>query len=112
MPATTPLRDREWFPDAVQRNKDGESIAVLADAYGVNHTSLRRAMQREGIRVFYPVGHPRTRKDALPGDRHLEKPLSLRLGPLREQTERRAAELGVPVRRFILDAIAEKLEHS
>lgn len=38
-------------------------------------------------------------------DRHREKPLSLRLGPLREQVEARAAELGVPVRRFILNAI-------
>jgi len=45
-----------------------------------------------------------------PADRHLEKPLSLRLGPLREQAEKRAAELGVPVRRFILEAITEKLE--
>jgi hypothetical protein len=46
------------------------------------------------------------------GDRHKEKPLSLRLGPLREATEKRAEELGVPVRRFILDAIAEKLERA
>lgn len=44
-----------------------------------------------------------------PADRHREKPLSLRLGPLREATEKRAEELGVPVRRFILDAITEKL---
>jgi hypothetical protein len=46
------------------------------------------------------------------GDRHKEKPLSLRLGPLRASVEERAAELGVPVRRFILDAITEKLERS
>jgi hypothetical protein len=46
-----------------------------------------------------------------PADRHREKPLSLRLGPLREATEKRAEELGVPVRGFILDAI-EKLERS
>jgi hypothetical protein len=42
-------------------------------------------------------------------DRHREKPLSVRLGPLRRQVEQRAEELGVPVRRFILDAITEKL---
>ena len=47
-----------------------------------------------------------------PADRHREKPLSLRLGPLREATEKRAEELGVPVRGFILDAIKEKLERS
>jgi hypothetical protein len=41
-----------------------------------------------------------------------EKPFSLRLGPLREATEKRAEEVGVPVRRFILDAIKEKLERS
>jgi hypothetical protein len=45
-------------------------------------------------------------------DRHREKPLSLRLGPLREQVEARAAELGVPVRRFILEAITEKLKRA
>lgn len=43
-------------------------------------------------------------------DRHLEKPLSLRLGSLRQQVEEAAAELDVPVRRFILDAVREKLE--
>ena len=43
------------------------------------------------------------------GDRHREKPLSLRLGPLREAVEQRAKELNVPVRRFILDAIAREL---
>lgn len=45
-----------------------------------------------------------------PADRHKEKPLSLRLGPLRERVEARAAETGIPVRRFVIDAITEKLE--
>lgn len=43
------------------------------------------------------------------GDRHRETPLSLRLGPLREAVEDRAEAAGVPVRRFILNAVAEKL---
>jgi hypothetical protein len=47
-----------------------------------------------------------------PADRHKENPLSLRLGPLREATEKRADELGVPVRRFIIEAITEKLERN
>lgn len=45
-------------------------------------------------------------------DRHKEKPLSIRLGSLREQVEQRAAESGIPVRRFILEAVAEKLDEA
>jgi hypothetical protein len=43
-------------------------------------------------------------------DRHAETPLSLRLGPERDRTTAAAERLGVPVRRFILDAVREKLE--
>jgi len=62
-----------------------------------------------GIAAYAPED---LRRAGPPADRHQEKPLSLRLGPLRASVKERARELGVPVRRFILDAIAEKLERS
>jgi hypothetical protein len=43
-------------------------------------------------------------------DRHAETPLSLRLGAERERTTAAAERLGVPVRRYILDAVRERLE--
>lgn len=43
-------------------------------------------------------------------DRHTEKPLSLRLGPLRAWVEAQAAATGKPVRRVILDAIEQAKE--
>lgn len=43
-------------------------------------------------------------------DRHTETPLSLRLGAERDRTAAAAERLGVPVRRFILDAVREKLD--
>lgn len=42
-------------------------------------------------------------------DRHLEKPLSLRLGAERQPVEDAAAREGIPVRQWILAAIREKL---
>ena len=43
-------------------------------------------------------------------DRHAEKPLSLRLGPLRPWVEEYAERHGMPVRRVITDAVREKLD--
>jgi hypothetical protein len=43
-------------------------------------------------------------------DRHAETPLSLRLGADRDRTAAAAERLGVPVRRYILDAVRERLE--
>jgi hypothetical protein len=43
-------------------------------------------------------------------DRHREKPLSLRLGPDRQPVEEAAAAEGMPVRKWILAAIRERLE--
>ena len=43
-------------------------------------------------------------------DRHTEKPLSLRLGTERQRVEEAADRHGVPVRRWILDAIRERLD--
>jgi hypothetical protein len=43
-------------------------------------------------------------------DRHAEAPLSLRLGADRDSVTAAADRLGVPVRRYILDAVRERLE--
>lgn len=43
-------------------------------------------------------------------DRHLEKPLSLRLGAERQRVKEAADREGVPVRQWILTAIREKLK--
>jgi hypothetical protein len=43
-------------------------------------------------------------------DRHAETPLSLRLGAERDRVTAAAGQLGVPVRRYILDAVRERLE--
>jgi len=44
-------------------------------------------------------------------DRHRETPLSLRLGDDGERVTAAAERAGVPVRRWILDAVRERLEH-
>lgn len=104
-----PIARRRWFADARRRNANGESITVLAEEYGVRPVSLRRAIEREGGTVFYPLEHQRRRKGARP-DRHTEKPLSLRLGVERSRVEAAARQAGIPVRRWLLDAIREKLD--
>lgn len=43
-------------------------------------------------------------------DRHAEKPLSLRLGAERSRVEEAAERAGVPVRRWLMDAVREKLD--
>lgn len=43
-------------------------------------------------------------------DRHMEKPLSLRLGAERQRVEAAAERAGLPVRRWLLDAVREKLD--
>jgi predicted DNA-binding protein len=44
------------------------------------------------------------------GDRHLEKPLSLRLGAERQRLEHFARTTGQPVRRIIADAVKAWLD--
>jgi hypothetical protein len=43
-------------------------------------------------------------------DRHRETPLSLRLGAERQRVEEAARRAGMPVRRWLLDAVQEKLD--
>lgn len=43
-------------------------------------------------------------------DRHREAPMSLRLGDDSERVAAAAERAGVPVRRYILDAVRERLE--
>jgi len=45
-------------------------------------------------------------------DRHLEKPLSLRLGSERQRLEDYAREHGQPVRSVIRDAVKALLDHA
>lgn len=51
-----------WDAEAARRHEAGESMAALADAYGVFSTTVKRALLRQGVQVRYGLGHRASRR--------------------------------------------------